>query len=307
MERYGIIANPVSHSLTPAMYRAGFEALGMEASCEAFDVGEDGLKEFMEKFRSGNVGNGGSESPDDWRGFAVSSPHKEAIIPLLDRLHPMATAIGAVNTVRVVRSHEETPKASLVGYNTDWIGVTRALEERVGGDDSRIKALRWKKALVIGAGGAARAAVYALKEVGMHVYITNRTPERAQELAKFFGAAYLDFSFSDPASNGYPCESFDVVVNATTVGLGSAVSPVPIHFWEEFGNGIALDFVYRVGGKAGDGSGDGVSLTRFLQEADRAGWETISGGTVLARQGAEQFALLSGRPIDVAVFDRVVS
>ncbi len=300
MERYGIIAHPVSHSLTPVMYLAAFEALGMEASCEKFDVGEDGLKEFMEKFRAGDMEN-------EWHGFAVSSPHKEKIMGLLDRVHPVAEAIGAVNTVRVVRRVSGDGAIELVGYNTDWLGVTRALEEHLACGDSRVKTLRWKKALVIGAGGAARAAVYALKDVGMHVYITNRTPERGQTLAGFFSAAYLDFSFSDPASSGYPCESFDVVVNTTTVGLDSSVSPIPIHFWEEFGNGIAMDFVYRVGEKAGDGSGDGVSLTRFLQEADRAGWETISGGTVLARQGVEQFALLSGRPIDVSVFDRVVS
>lgn len=284
----------------------------MEASCEAFDVGVDGLDRFFREFRSRNMGEEDNESSDEWRGFAISSPNKEAIIPLLDRLHPLAEAIGAVNTVRVVRRHlqeDGTGRVELVGYNTDWLGVTRALKEHVAGGAARVKTLKWKKALVVGAGGAARAAVYALKELDMHVYCVNRTDERAAIFSKDLGIARLPFSFSDPTSDNYPCENFDVVINATSVGLESHASPLPIHFWEEFGNGIALDFVYHSSDKARAplaADHENHKSTRFLEEADRAGWETIDGKLVLARQGVEQFAVLSGRPIDVLVFDRVL-
>ncbi len=262
MERYGIIAHPVKHSLTPAMYGAAFRALGMDAVCDGHDVLPEKLEAFFRDFRA----------DPQWKGLAVSFPLKEEIIPFLDSLDPIAAEIGAVNTIRVGQD------GKLEGFNTDWIGITKALEGRE---------LAWKKVLIVGARGLARAAIYALKTLGMHVSIMNRTEERAQNLAQHFHVDYLPYDFSGT-------DAYDLVVNATAVGSDSYTSPVPIDFWENHGNGIAFDAIYR------------PIATRFTDEASRAGWNIIPGYDMLAHQAVPQFEILTGKTVDVSLFQSTI-
>ena len=262
MDHYGIIAHPVKHSLTPAMYGAAFRVLGMDATCDGYDVQPEKLEAFFHDFKA-NL---------QWKGLAVSFPLKKEVVPFLDSLDPIASQIGAVNTIRVGAD------GKLEGFNTDWIGITKALEDRP---------LKWKKALVVGARGLARAAIYALKNLGMHIYVMNRTEERAQHLAKHFDVEYLPYDFSGT-------EVYDLVLNATSVGSDSYTSPVPIDFWENHGNGIAFDAIYR------------PIATRFTEEADRAGWDIITGHAMLAHQAVPQFEILTGKTVDVSIFQAAI-
>lgn len=291
----GIVAHPAAHSLSPVLYRAGCEAAGLRmaddipmthdsARFDVFDVLPEDFSAFFQRMRAGEID-----------GVAVSVPYKETIIPLLDWIDPCAAEIGAVNTVRVRNGRLE-------GYNTDWLGVQYALREALVGSGKKITSWKWKNVLIVGAGGAARAVAYALREEGAHIFILNRTRQRAEEVAKAFGGSVVTLG-GDDASNDAPRgaedmpSAFDLVVNATSVGLETDESPLPISFWEERGNGVAFDCVYR----------DRGVLTRFLREADRAGWATVSGETMLIGQAVEQFFLLTGRHVDATVFARALS
>lgn len=309
--RLGIIAHPVAHSLSPILYRAGCAAVGLEfgggssgdsrgVSFELFDVLPEKLSAFFQRMRDGEID-----------GVAVSVPHKEAVIPLLDIVDLRAREIGAVNTVRVRcadganNARGGARKITLEGYNTDWLGVQYALRDALIHSGKKITTWKWKNAFVIGAGGAAKAVACALREEGAHIFFMNRTRERAEEMAKKFGGSVVTLG----GEAGNIPSTFDLVVNATSVGLESDESPLPISFWEEHGNGVAFDCVYR-GAKNAGRSGDRGhigALTRFLREADRAGWAMVSGETMLIGQAVEQFFLLTGERVEASVFARALS
>ncbi len=207
------------------------------------------------------------------RQLAVSIPHKEAVIPHLDAIDATARRIGAVNTV--TRDGER-----LVGANTDWLGVVRALE--------RETPLAGRDAVVLGAGGAARAAVFGLLERGARVRILNRSRARAEALADELGASGaggLD------ALAGLPC---DVLVNTTSVGLRADASVVEAEAIPK--HAVVLDAVYD------------PPRTRLLRDAAARGARGIEGKWWLVHQAAEQIRLWTNReaPIDAmaAAFDR---
>ncbi|RUM89418.1 MAG: shikimate dehydrogenase, partial [Thermodesulfatator sp.] len=172
--------------------------------------------------------------------------------------------IGAVNTV-------VNPAGRLWGTNTDWLGVKRSLEEAG-------LQLEGKRAVVVGAGGAARAVVYALQEMGAEVEIYNRTLERAQALARTLGGRAFPLG-EIPRAQG------EIIIQTTSVGLKSWESPVPAEIFRRFK--AAMDLVY-------------VPLkTRFLCEAAAAGCLIIDGLRMLVHQGTEQFRLFTGREAPV--------
>ena len=190
----GVILHPAGHTRSPAMHRAAYAALGLDAVYLAFDVRPERLGDAVRGARALGV-----------RQLSVSLPHKEAVIPLLDAVDETARRIGAVNTI--VRDGER-----LVGWNTDWLGAVRALE--------RERALGGATAVVLGAGGAARGVVYGLLERGARVVVLNRSAARAEELARALGA----HGAGPLADLGrHPC---DVLVNTTSVGLRADESPV---------------------------------------------------------------------------------
>ena len=258
----GIFLHPAGHTRSPAMHNAAYAALGLDAVYLAFDVMPGDLAAAIAGARAMGV-----------RQLAISIPHKEAVLAHVDRVDETARAIGAANTVTRVGSE-------LVGGNTDWLGIARALE--------REAPLAGKSAVVLGAGGTARAALYALRERGARAVVLNRTPGKAEAIARELGA---DRAGSLEALADVP---HDVLINTTSVGLRSDASPVAAEAIRA--GSIVLDAVY-----------DPIE-TRLLKDARARGAKPISGKWMLIEQAREQLKLWSGKEIDVETmsnaFDR---
>jgi shikimate dehydrogenase len=250
----GIVLHPAGHTRSPAMHNAAFEAMGIDARYLAFDVAPEDLAAAMRGARALGV-----------RQLAVSLPHKEAVIPLLDRVDETARRIGAVNTVT-------RRERALEGANTDWIGAVRALE--------RHGKLAGCRAVVLGAGGSARAVTFGLLARGASVTVLNRSVARAEALARDLGAQRAG---PLEALAQTPC---DVLVHATRVGLRSDDSPVPAEALPR--GGLVMDVVYD------------PAETRLLREARLRGAATLGGKWMLVEQAAEQIRLWTGRepPVD---------
>ena len=241
------------------MHEAGYRALGLAFAYVPFEVAD--LTGAIAGMRALGI-----------RGFGVSHPFKQAVMPLLDALEPVAERIGAVNTI----VHGE---GKLVGHNTDWIGAMRALEEVIAPRDARV--------LLVGAGGAARAIAFGLRDRGAKTTIANRDAAKAAALAAETGAraAGLD----EVALAG----TYDVVVNATVLGQADANPrgsiPVPE---EALRPGlVVMDIVYK------------PLETRLLLAARQRGAIAIHGGRMLLHQAAAQFELYTGRPAPLEVMD----
>ena len=258
----GIVLHPASHTRSPAMHNAAFEAMGIDAAYTAFDVAPDALGEAIAGARALGI-----------RQLAVSIPHKQAVIPHLDSIDPTAERIGAVNTVTL-------QDGRLVGTNTDWIGAMTALEAE--------RALAGARAVVLGAGGTARAVVFGLVQRGASVRVLNRTAAKAERVASELDAS----GAGDLASLGDA--EFDILINTTSVGLSSDESPIaPL---QHGGDRVVMDVVYQ------------PEQTRLLRESRQAGARTVGGKWMLIHQAAEQIRIWTGRaaPVDVLAdaFDR---
>jgi 3-dehydroquinate dehydratase / shikimate dehydrogenase len=207
---YGVIGNPVGHSLSPAMQNAGFAARRMNAVYLPFLVRD--LKDFLR-----------SVGPLGIRGFSVTLPYKERVIRHLDDCDPLAARIGAVNTV-VARGG-----GKLCGYNTDYVGVLRSLERRMP--------LRGSRVLIVGAGGAARAVAFALAQAGAAVCVCARREARAKSLARAVGGQAV-------ARARLRREFFDAIVNATPVGMYPQAGRSPLEA-NELNCRLVFDTIYR--------------------------------------------------------------
>jgi shikimate dehydrogenase len=258
----GIIGNPVEHSLSPAMHNAAFEQLGLNFAYLAFRVTDvEGAIRGVRAF--------------DIRGLSVTVPHKVAVIPFLDEIDPVARAIGAVNTV-------VNDGGRLKGYNTDWTGFVRSLERHVPPAGRRVA--------LLGAGGAARAIAFGLKEKGAALTILNRAEEIAMalDLAAEIGCPYGDLGRIDAVSGA------DIVVNATSVGMAplqdrTVVDPACLRPEQ-----VVVDIVYN------------PLETRFLKEARARGCRTVPGYEMLLLQGVTQFELWTGQPAPVELMRTVL-
>jgi 3-dehydroquinate dehydratase/shikimate dehydrogenase len=256
---YGVIGNPISHSLSPQLQNAGFQARKMDAVYLPFLVHD--LPDFLHAI-----------DPVGIRGFSVTLPHKQSILRHLDDCDPLAAAIGAVNTV-VVRGGKK-----LYGYNTDYVGVLRALEQRMP--------LRGSRVLILGAGGAARAVAFALAQSGASVCICARRPEKAKALAKL-----VEGTVTPRAS--IRREFFDAIVNATPVGMHPKVNQSPLEE-SELNCRLVFDLIYR------------PLMTKLLQLASRRGIDTVSGLEMFIAQGAAQWEIWTGERAPIAVMRRAV-
>jgi 3-dehydroquinate dehydratase / shikimate dehydrogenase len=205
-------------------------------------------------------------------GLSITMPYKEAIVSHLDNTDAHTTKIGACNTV--VRAQD----GKLYGFNTDAAGVVRPLQQRISLDQAKI--------LVLGAGGAARAAVYGLKERGAEVYILNRTLGPAQKLARSARARLVKRADLKKLS-------FDVIINATSVGMGNAKeSPLNEN---EIKARYVFDMVYD------------PPETRLMKMAKAAGAEVIPGIEMFVQQAARQFEIWTGKPAPLAEMLNVVN
>ena len=251
----GIVLHPASHTRSPAMHNAAFAALGLDAVYLPFDVPAEHLGRAIDGARALGL-----------RQLAVSIPHKVAVMDHLDEVEETARRIGAVNTVTRIGRR-------LVGANTDWLGAMRALEREVD--------LKGVRAVVLGAGGTARALVHGLVERGARVVVLNRTPARAGVIADELGADGAG-PLSDLSRTPH-----EVLVNTTTVGLGRDESPVePSAIAAE---SVVMDAVYE------------PEKTRLLSDAEQRGARIISGKWMLVYQAAEQLALWTGREAPIRV------
>ncbi|WP_207260808.1 shikimate dehydrogenase [Desulfovibrio sp. Huiquan2017] len=253
---YGIIGWPLGHTLSPALHNWGFGGLGLDARYEAWPLKPDGLPAFMERVRTEPI-----------HGLSVTIPHKRAVMAHLDTISDRARAIGAVNTVYWDGDR-------LCGENTDVIGVIAPLR---GVDPLP------RSAVVLGAGGAARAAVAGFLELGIpRVAVANRTRAKAEALAADFGVECLDWD----TRTDFPWE---LVCNATPLGMSGDLAGETPWNADRFAEGaVAYDIVYN------------PLETRFLAEAGAAGCRTVSGLEMFLHQGLAQFRLWTGREMDEA-------
>lgn len=246
-ELYCLIGHPVSKSLSPAMFNRAFKVWRFDAVYLAFDVPPERLGKAVEGLRVLS------------KGFNVTIPHKSAIMEHLDWAEGAARAIGAVNTVKV-----EGEK--LMGYNTDWQAVYELLEPyRVEG-----------RPVILGAGGAARAVVYALKELGFtDIIIVNRGIERAKRLQEDFSKLGVKLEIRPLSADSFP-PRLDLFVNATPLGMYED-SSILEELLPRLSNAIVVDLAY---------SPEGTCLERASP-----GRIFISGLEILVEQAARAFEI----------------
>ncbi len=265
----GIFGYPLSHSLSPAFQQAAFDYYGLQARYLAWETPHEALADEVAKLRSG-----------DFIGANVTIPHKESVMAMLDEIDPLAKSIGAVNTI--VKS-----EGRLIGYNTDAQGFIRELRE--DGDFEPAG----RRVLLLGAGGAARAAAYALCQEGAaSIVIANRTPARAEALAAELNTDSVSVSAAvlDSAALEDDALQSDLIVNSTSVGMrhGGAEDQTPLSGGVIPHEALVVDMVYN------------PQNTVFLAAARSAGATALGGMPMLIYQGAAAFEMWTGKeaPID---------
>jgi shikimate dehydrogenase len=260
-KRVVLIGHPVAHSLSGEMQQAAFDELGIDAKYELWDRAPIELADAVGELRT-----------DDFLGANVTIPHKERVVPMVDRLTEEGTATGAVNTI--TREGKR-----LIGHNTDVAGFKVALDKIVGRQKMP------KQAVVLGAGGGARAVVYGLIREGFtRIVVFNRHLHRAEGLVKHFGrtAAHMELRAMPWHESIIEVEiaKTKILVNATSIGLTADVSPVPAAALHE--ELMVLDLIY--------------SRTRLLRDAEAANATSADGELMLLHQGAAAFTLWTGQP-----------
>ncbi len=260
-KRVVLIGHPVAHSLSGAMQQAAFDAAGIDATYELWDRSPMDLPEAIDSLRG-----------DDFLGANVTIPHKERVVPMIDRSTDEAHVTGAVNTI--TREGKR-----LIGHNTDVPGFKFALDRLVG------KQKMPRQAVVLGAGGGARAVVYGLITEGFQrIVVFNRHLHRAEGLVKHFGrsAAHMELRAMPWHESIIESElaKTRVLVNATSIGLTDSESPVPAEVLHA--DLLVLDLIY--------------ARTTLLRDAAAAGASVADGELMLLHQGAAAFSLWTGQP-----------
>jgi shikimate dehydrogenase len=258
---YGLLGKTLSHSISPSLHNNGFRDLDLNAIYLMLETKEANLEEYINSLK--NLG---------FSGWNVTIPYKESIIPYLNGFSSLARAAGAVNTVLNRRGR-------LTGYNTDVIGFQRQVEE------SGFKS-KEKKAVVIGAGGAARAAIAALIQLDLaDITIVNRTAANAEELAKLFREENpkqnFDFCSLDEQEYSEPVNEADIIVDTTPVGMYSSdikmKTVINTNYFHE--GQLVIDLVYN------------PLKTEILKEAEKRGAQIGNGLATLIYQAEASFKL----------------
>lgn len=244
-----VIGDPIAHSNSPGMHNAAYEACAHACVMAAARVSLNGLPDAINGVRALGI-----------RGLACTMPLKTALCSLVDKLDPIAQAIGAVNTV-------VNREGVLTGYNTDWIGIQRPLERRIP--------LAGRRVAILGAGGAAHAAVYACRMRGSAITVFNRTESRAAVLAEQFGTSHGKLDESSTLRD------FDIIINTTSVGMpdsedSSPLSPAQLHSHQ-----VVFETIYK------------PHRTKLLKHAAQAGCQIVFGWEMFLEQGAAQFELMT--------------
>lgn len=242
-----LLGSPVAHSFSPAMHNAAFKKLGINASYMAFDIPSESIEATLKTLKEVN-----------FVGANFTSPHKNAVIPFLDKIDPLALKIGAVNTVNYI-------EGKLIGYNTDVLGFVEALKIR----DIQLEK---KKIAILGTGGAAQAAsVGLLNEQVESIHIFSRSLEKSRGLLNQLESPNV---FAVTYDDTMDFKSFDIIVNATPIGMHPYEDKTPISV-KDFGHesSVYYDLIYN------------PPETIFLQEAKELNRVTINGLDMLIFQG----------------------
>ena len=256
---YGVAGDPINHSLSPAMMNAAFRRETVNAVYLALHA--KSLKDLLACVRDIPL-----------RGLSITMPYKQEMVDALENSDPLTRQIGACNTV--VRAAD----GKLYGFNTDVAGVMVPLEQRLQLAGTRV--------LIVGAGGVARAAAFGLKNKGAEVFLTNRTAEKGQSLARQAKVKYL--KRVEVAK-----QAFDVIINATPVGMnGNKQSPLEE---KELNTKFVFDLVYS------------PAETKLTKMAVAKGLQVVPGLEMFVQQGARQFEIWTGKPAPMAEMAYVVT
>ena len=262
MQFVGIVGYPLKHTMSPVIQQAAFDFYGLRLEYQVWERPPEGLPSIVERLRE-----------PEYLGMNVTVPHKQAVIPLLDRVERRARRIGAVNTVLNQRGR-------LTGYNTDAEGFQRALEDDAG------FTIAGKKVVVLGAGGAARAVGVVLAEgEAAEVVFANRTPDRAQALVRALrrwrSATRFTAAPWEPEALLPRLRACDLLVNTTSVGMKhtptEGISPLPAELVPV--QALVFDLVYN------------PAETELLRLARQAGARTLEGMSMLLYQGVAAFEI----------------
>jgi 3-dehydroquinate dehydratase/shikimate dehydrogenase len=256
---YGVAGDPIGQSLSPQMMNTAFRRENINAVYVPLQTSD--VSDLLNCVREMPI-----------QGLSVTMPLKEKILEHLDKTDALSAKIGACNTV--IRSQD----GKLYGFNTDVAGVVRPLEQRIN--------LAGAKILVIGGGGAARAAVFGLKERSAEVWVMNRTAEKGQKLARQAHAHYV----SHPQLKKL---EFDVIINATPVGTNSSRPQSPIEE-SELRTRYLFEMIYN------------PAETKLVKMARAKGIQVISGTEMFVHQGARQFEIWTGKPAPTEDMHRAV-
>lgn len=254
---YGVIGDPIAHSMSPSMHNDLFQLYEMDAIYLPFHVKKENLADAVRGFKAINV-----------KGFNVTVPHKTDIIPLLDEIDPLAQAIGAVNTVVNIEGR-------FIGYNTDGSGFIEGLKKE-------LDSFKDKKILMVGAGGAARAIYYTLSYAGAeYIDIANRTPEKANKIVQnWTKPIQTELLTLQEAENNIG--QYDVIVQTTSIGMHPNMDVSPICLDKLKQNAVACDIIYT------------PLETKFLQDARKLGARVQNGIPMFVYQGALAFEKWTG-------------
>ncbi|MDY4884622.1 MAG: shikimate dehydrogenase [Anaerovibrio sp.] len=259
----GVIGNPISHSLSPAMQNAGIQAAGLDYAYIAMPVRNENLGEAVAGLKA--LG---------FRGFNVTIPHKQAIMEYLDEIHEDAKIIGAVNAVKNDNGH-------LIGYNTDVTGFIDGMKQQGFSPAGR-------NAVLLGAGGAARAIIWGLiKEQVKSLTIGVRNVAKVQPVADHF-SRYLHIEVLDWSSPEFAAKLSvaQLLINSTPLGMAPKTDAMPPVDWSRVQpDTFVYDIIYT------------PAETIFLRTAREQGCRTLNGEAMLVGQGAEAFRLWTGKEL----------
>ena len=244
---FGVVGYPVKHSLSPVFQNKALEHLGIEGVYIPLEIPPEEVKEVILGLRS----------VENLVGLNITVPHKEILMEVCDTLEDHAKTIGSVNTLKFSEGRIE-------GYNTDWIGFLKSAEEVVD--------LKGKRVLMLGAGGAGRAVIYALKQAEAEVVLWNRTKEKAVALAEEFGVEVAEDIKS-------ALETAEVIVNTTSVGLKAEDPPI-FDYSLIREDQVVIDIIYKE--------------TPLIKSAREKGCKVQTGFPMLVYQGAESFKIWTG-------------
>jgi 3-dehydroquinate dehydratase/shikimate dehydrogenase len=267
-EVYAVIADPVAHSLSPQIHNAAFDKLGLNKVYLPFRVPPEELEQFFSDCREFGI-----------QGLSVTIPHKEEVLHYKAKCDPATQEIGACNTL-VWKENE------WIAYNTDYKAATNSLDAVFGGGEGN-SGLKGRTALVLGAGGVARAIVHGLLRREADIVIASRTPQRADELATFCKGKSIAWGLRNTVKA-------DLIVNCTPLGMHPNVDDTPLEAKYIHRHQVIFDTVYN------------PENTLFIKQARELGCEVITGIDMFVGQAALQFKYFTDRPAPIDTMREVI-